>query len=166
MTLLKLTKALPINIINCTPRRKQIMRRSCQVLGFMCLVGQLVVGCSISDADRCPSGYVYVSTTKVCALVTDAAPIVAPGDSGSAVVSEAGGPSFGATCATSTDCVSTTANYCLQLSGSTAGYCTKAHCTTDCPSGYKCCNCATLSLVACMANADATTAAATGCSCS
>ena len=142
------------------------MRRSCLALSFVCLVGQLVVGCSISDADRCPSGYVYVTATKVCALVTDAALVVAPGDAGSAVGSEAGGASFGATCAVSTDCVSTTANYCLQLTGSTAGYCTKAQCTTDCPSGYKCCNCAALSLVACMTDADATAAAATGCSCS
>jgi hypothetical protein len=142
------------------------MRRSCLALGLMCLVGQLVVGCSISDNDRCPSGYVYVSATKVCALVTDAALVAAPGDSSSPKVSEAGGASFGASCAASTDCTSATANYCLQLPGSTAGYCTKAQCTTDCPSGYKCCNCAALSLVACLADADVTAVAAMGCSCS
>jgi len=155
------------------------------VLTFTCFVGGLASSCTISDADRCASGYVYISDTKVCSLIPDAAvggtPDLAPSDNqdgavasgtpdlSAATVSEAGGggPTFGTTCSTSADCQSATTNFCMIQPGAPSGYCSKAQCTTECPSDYKCCNCAAVSLVACFKSADATAAtAAIGCICS
>jgi len=144
------------------------MKSSSAALMLICLITGVSSSCSISDADRCPSGYVYISEAKVCALAVDAAPSTLPtttGDSGASSIGETVEVSFGATCAVSTDCSSTTADYCLVLSGKPTGYCTKSRCTTDCPSGYSCCNCSVFAAPTCLAEADTAGVVAMGCSC-
>jgi hypothetical protein len=153
------------------------MRRVCVVLLFGFLGGAGVLGCSLSDADRCPSGFVYQKDTKVCALISDAAPAVVEDaavatpavDAEPAPASEAGvsaTSSFGAACTGNAECASAATNFCVMLPGSPGGYCSKAQCTTECPTGYQCCNCPAFSLVVCLKDADAAAAsAAMGCSC-
>jgi hypothetical protein len=152
------------------------MKRASVVLMFACFGAVGVMGCSLSDADRCPSGFAYQKDTKVCALIPDAAPAVsedaapAPAiDAEATPAGEAGvsaGPMFGDACTGNAECASSVTNFCVMLPGSPSGYCSKAQCTSECPSAYKCCNCPAFSLVVCLKDADAAAAsAAMGCTC-
>ena len=87
-------------------------------------------------------------------------------EAGTTASSDDGGVTFGNTCAADSECTSATTNFCLKQPGASTGYCSKANCTTECPSSYKCCNCAVFGIVACMKDADATMGAAYGCTCS
>jgi len=172
------------------------MKRLRVLFFWLAGLGTLLGGaCGISDADRCPSGFSYETSTKTCVLPPDAsadtqsdvstqapgdlaapAPGVdtgttAPSDAGGVdtstiAASEVGGVTFGAVCSANGQCTSATTNFCLLQPGAAAGYCSKASCTTECPTSYKCCNCAVMGIVACMKDADATAAAAYGCTCS
>jgi len=132
-------------------------------LGFL-------MACSISDADRCPSGFTYDPALKACQTIPDAATVsvdtalLPSADSGAAEVE---GVTFGSVCKAAGDCVSATTDYCVALPGAGSGYCSKAQCTSECPTTYRCCNCAAFSLVVCLKATDATQAtAAFGCTCS
>jgi len=135
------------------------------------LVAGLLWSCSLSDKDRCPSGFAYVPELKACQAIPDAS---APAPDATATlpssdtgVSEAAsGPIFGSTCAGAGDCQSSITDYCVLNPGASSGYCSKADCHADCPSDYKCCNCPAFSLVACFKNMDATQMTALGCTCS
>ena len=143
------------------------MKRWIAVLCGLTGMGVLVGGaCSISDSDRCASGYLYEPSTMTCVVVPDASATVQEDAAAPAVASEAGSVTFGDVCATDGECASGTTNFCLKQPGASAGYCSKVNCTADCPTNYKCCNCAVMGIVACMKDADATAAAAFGCSCS
>jgi hypothetical protein len=150
------------------------MRRLGTVFVVACLAGAMGASCSISDVDRCPSGFIYQPENMTCKVVPDAS---AAGDQDAAppsisadaqaLAGEAGGPSFGSICATTSECASSATNYCVLLPGSASGYCSKANCSNECPSDYKCCNCPAIALVVCLTSADSTLAiAAFGCTCS
>lgn len=139
-------------------------------------------GCSMSEADRCPSGYFYVSELKVCCPDEDdngnkidwnadtkqcvaAAPIDTdtpdtPTDT-STDLCFGGDPSgFGVECTVSTECEGNEANFCAVNPLTSAGYCSITDCVAGCcPSGYECCDCGAATLipqeVACLSNADA-----------
>jgi len=131
----------------------------------------LLWACTIADKDRCASGFVYVPELKACQMLpdaslppADAASVPSPADSSSSEA--APGPAFGSTCAGAADCHSATTDYCVLSPGATSGYCSKANCAADCPSGYKCCNCPAFGMVACITTADAPPLTALGCTCS
>lgn len=158
-------------------------------------VAGALLGCSMDDGDRCTNGFVYDPNLKACgasdaALAQSDAPepsrglpsdaAIAPEDA--IAVTEAGGAgseaaavvpespvataTFGTACAAAAECTAPTASYCFKMPGSTAGYCSRLNCATDCPTDYKCCNCPAFSVVACMKSSDALKAAAVGCTCS
>jgi hypothetical protein len=126
-----------------------------------------LLGC-ISDQDRCASGFTYDPVVKACQLIVDASAgppdsATPPADAGG---SEASGPTFGSACLNTTECASASTNFCVLLPGSSSGYCSKAQCSTECPSSYRCCTCAAISLVACLNSSDAAQAvSAYGCTC-
>ncbi len=135
------------------------------------LLAGLLWACAIPDEDRCASGYVYVPELKACQMPPDAS-LPAP-DAASTpastdpTASEAGsGPSFGSVCANASDCKSSTTDYCVMSPGAATGYCSKANCAADCPSGYKCCNCPAFGMVACITSTETAGLTALGCTCS
>jgi hypothetical protein len=142
-----------------------------------CMAWATGTSCSMSDADRCPSGFTYQPTNETCKLIVDAATpgvsdasLPATNDGAAALAEEAeaaGGPDFGSVCTIDSECTSSTTNYCVMLPGSSSGYCSKAQCSTECPSVFKCCNCPAIGLVVCLTDADSTLAVAGfGCTCS
>lgn len=135
------------------------------------LVAALLGACSISDGDRCASGFIYISELKACQAIPDASVPVSdaaspPASAEGGVSEAASGPSFGSVCANAADCTSSTTNYCVLNPGAPSGYCSKSNCAADCPSDYKCCNCPAFGMVACVKDADATPLTGLGCTCS
>jgi hypothetical protein len=132
----------------------------------------IAASCSISDDDRCPAGYTYDPTVKACHTLPDAATVakdtaVTPATPDDGGAEDVEGATFGSPCQGAAECMSATTDYCVALPGSAGGYCSKSQCTAECPTDYRCCNCAAFGLVVCLKAQDATQAtAAYGCSCS
>lgn len=164
----------PVEIPSHTHTKGYGMKKKWWIASICLLATGFLGSCTMSDQDRCPGGFVYQSQYRACAP-TDAAPVqpdaavAAPTPEVDATASEAAaasGPSFGSTCNAATDCTSASTDYCVKMPTSTAGYCSKMNCAADCPTDYKCCNCAAFGMVACLKSADATQVAAYGCRCS
>jgi hypothetical protein len=138
----------------------------------------LATACTMSEDERCPKGYQYISEIKVCCLEEDdkgneiiwdgkkCAPVVPedtnPPETDSAELPEG----LGVSCTQSGDspeCQGKEADFCALNPLSPAdAYCTTVDCTPgNCPSGYQCCNCDQATLIpkehACLKDADAAT---------
>lgn len=116
----------------------------------------------VTDANKCPPGYVYASAYDAClvqAVPSDGG--ASPGDAG--VASEGGGSSdaapsaeggLGASCNADSDCPSP-ATFCLKdptAAPTDPGICTIPGCTAAaCGSAYSCCDCTAALISALMA---------------
>jgi hypothetical protein len=149
------------------------MKTACRLV-LLCAI--LAPACEISDADRCPDGYVYDAERRFC--------VVDPGgdgdtDADSDADSDAdtdpdGGPpsGLGEACASQEECEGYDADYCAINPMTSVGYCTIQDCEMGaCPDGYQCCDCTSSGVlppgVACLTDSDATQASSVlgGCTC-
>ncbi|MCU0662382.1 MAG: hypothetical protein MUC50_08675 [Myxococcota bacterium] len=154
------------------------------------LLGLVVSACTLSDDERCPSGYAFDTETKTCkskdcgeGFVFNEQTLLCeeidtgPGtDSGNDTDGEplcGQGHELGDECDSDGDC---TPCVCFKnpLHLSDPGYCTQQDCAPgNCPGGYNCCDCTKSELaqqmgldrVACVTESDATVAAGAGCEC-
>ena len=173
--------------------------------------GAVATGCTISDADRCPEGYVWnaqflacecdvsggyyisvdesdtdVYSCQQCAdsdthpecdtdtasdtgADTDADTDADAGADGGADTDTTADTGLGTECTSSDECAEFEADYCAisPLAPSEPGYCTFENCTPgSCPAPYLCCDLSALGYgIACLNEADATTAAGFGATC-
>ena len=112
--------------------RRICMRKIC-LLSFTW--GLLFWGCSLSDEDRCPSGYEYKPDDQFCYKIVDG------GDGDSGPVSE---ENFGQECQTDGDCSGGNALYCAIPFNEDTGECVYTDChggDPECPAGYFCADC-------------------------
>jgi hypothetical protein len=146
---------------------------------MICLV--CVFGCELSESDRCKGGLVWDEAVKLCRVqvvdsgdepgtgdtsVPDAGPDAGE-DTGEDTSDDAA--TFGTPCTGNEECLGEI-NFCLTnpLAPGDPGICTIENCTAgDCPEAYRCCDCSIWgAAVACMPEENASTAAASGCTCS
>ena len=133
------------------------------VVRTVCVCLIIGIGCTLDDADRCPAGYVFASTSRTCieanwcpegeiyddekaACVPDSNDTDAvPGDAGSGDGS-AVDDGFLSGCEGHDACESYAADYCAIDPDQTEGICTYQDCGPGtCPDGYQCCDFAVIS---------------------
>ncbi len=149
-----------------------------------------VLGCQISDDDRCARGWVWDESVRACRAVdTDTSPV---GDTGTGTASEPGddagdgsvdgspdtggteaetetGPTFGTPCFADTECTGAVSFCQLDIrKPGEPGICTIRDCVaSDCPDGFQCCDCSHLGQsISCLPDEGAEEAASFTCVCS
>jgi hypothetical protein len=129
----------------------------------------------MSDSDRCPDGYQYISTIKACCLEFDAdsnpvewdgkrCEAVLPEDTNVDTSTSEPPEGLGDPCTEDgNECEGKEANFCVvnPLAPDKA-YCTTIDCSPGgCQAGYQCCDCSAATLIpkeqACLNDADAAT---------
>ena len=145
----------------------------------------LVVGCTISDEDRCEGDFIWYSQYSVCgcpkgtnwtgrgnACKRDPVESIDEEDEDDSGQSEAGEESMrglGESCREDADCASYDARICIPAPS--GGYCSvECESPSDCARGYQCCDCSESTLVpssmACVNDEDVSLAEEIGgCSC-
>lgn len=128
-------------------------------------------GCSVADEDRCVDGYYWAEEYLSCLPDPEGDTDTETGTDDPDAGPDDGGTELGLgeECSGDPDCASFEADYCITnpMAPDDPGYCTIESCVAaDCPDGWQCCDCTGLGWVqACMDDANATTAAAYGCTC-
>lgn len=147
------------------------------VLSVLVLSSFLVVGCTLSDDERCPDGYSYYPEIKACCdendVFNETDKICEPPADTEPVDTSVETPSgLGDECTEQSACEGNEASYCAVNPLEGTGYCTTNECAPgDCTAGYSCCDCTTSPVLpkenACLTTADADLAASMGgCTCS
>jgi len=116
---------------------------------FLLVLAAGWLGCGIEDSDRCPSGYVYESSVRLCQKAGVAL-------------------QQGEACSSSDNRCGLEASYCLADPATGNGYCTKTNCgqQSQCPAGYQCCDCSAITYpVLCARDEEATGALGSLCHC-